>query len=76
MNEKKYLKPQMVDLSADEMLDVSGGGAIAIVIGVGLAIAALMAVSAYTIVNTGVVVNIGGAVNILLGANTVISKTW
>lgn len=64
MNEKEYFKPQMVDLSADEMMDVSGGGAVAVVIGVGLAIAALMAISAYTVVNTGLVVNIGGGVNI------------
>lgn len=75
---KEYIKPQMVDLSADEMLDVNGGNlsCIAVFIGVGLAIAAVMVANAYTVVNAGLVVNVGGAINIMIGANTWITKTW
>ena len=53
---KEYLKPSMVDLSADEMMDVNGGGAVAVWVAVGIAVVVLLYGAVYTTAAGAVVV--------------------
>lgn len=71
---KEYLKPSMVDLSADEMMDVNGGGAVAVWVAVGIAVVVLLYGAVYTTAAGAVVVHTAGAINLVLGVNHVVNK--
>ncbi|MFQ7574258.1 MAG: hypothetical protein ACLRLD_02370 [Lachnospira sp.] len=69
MNEDKYCKPMLQDLSQNEITNISGGGAVALLVSVGLAGLLLLVAAEYTLVNTTLVFNVEMAVNALAACN-------
>lgn len=69
MEDKEYCKPVLQDLSENEIMDISGGGAVALFVAAGLAGLMVLAAVEYTLVNTTLVFNAEVAVNALIACN-------